>query len=343
MYRYSKTPRYKDIANKLTSAYRGVVPETVTFNGSIKADGSNTSVLDSPGKPLAFQSRKHNERTQSNDTDVVAVFDRWCTNRLEKISDYTDDLRNEFPEYADHDMVIYGEFLGNESRDAVGDDSVWIIFAVTFITDVELFRDPKSMYKGVFVNYFELAQYPDMFDATLAFNTHIDVDVTRLSKALPDIAEDMSMLNECPLRKCLNKPLEINGEVVRGEGIVYKHITPDGTMCKFKVVNPEYSGVKAGINPDQLIKFDKATDWAKAVITESRVRQAVEAVSGNIDSFTKSDTGDVMRWIINDAITEEADGLAESGLDKKSVSKPISSMTLVYLSRLIPDDHKRSL
>jgi hypothetical protein len=60
-------------------------------------------------------------------------------------------------------------------------------------------------------------------------------------------------------------------------------------------------------------------EFIENTVTENRLNQALEHVTLDMKS-----TGDFIRWIYNDILTEEADVIEASGLDPKNIGKYVS-------------------
>jgi hypothetical protein len=61
------------------------------------------------------------------------------------------------------------------------------------------------------------------------------------------------------------------------------------------------------------------------VVTENRLNQGLDYLRETQQEVSVENTGTFLRWLYNDCVKEEADVIAESGLEPKDVGSAISA------------------
>lgn len=117
-----------------------------------------------------------------------------------------------------------------------------------------------------------------------------------------------------------------------GEGYVWKvkfpkdNVLSDYLPYMFKVKGEKHSVSKvsklASVYPEHIENVVKFAEYA---VTENRLQQGIEFLKESQLEVTSKNIGVFMRWIANDIMKEESAVLAESGLEWKHVTKPVTN------------------
>lgn len=130
---------------------------------------------------------------------------------------------------------------------------------------------------------------------------------------------------------------EITHEVsMIGEGIVWNGWYK-GKYLTFKTKGDKHSVSKvkkvASVDVEKLGNIEEFVEYA---CTENRFNQAIGEVFGNeIPVINKM--GDLIRWVINDIMSEEMDTMTENELVPKDVNKYISHDTRIRFIKYLDD------
>ena len=71
-------------------------------------------------------------------------------------------------------------------------------------------------------------------------------------------------------------------------------------------------------------KIQNIHEFVENVITDARCRQGIEYLREYGKEVSRKSTGEYLRWIVSDIISEELDTLVASGLEPKDVNKDIN-------------------
>lgn len=71
-------------------------------------------------------------------------------------------------------------------------------------------------------------------------------------------------------------------------------------------------------------KMNSIHDFVEYTVTENRVQQGIDELFNSPYEYDRSKTGDFLRWIVNDIMSEEMDTMTENNLKPKDVNKYIS-------------------
>ena len=72
-----------------------------------------------------------------------------------------------------------------------------------------------------------------------------------------------------------------------------------------------------------MVKLKSIDDFIEYAVTDNRILQGIDRVSRGSPLYKKM-IGDVIRWVLNDVITEEGESLIENGLEPNDVNKSVS-------------------
>ena len=114
------------------------------------------------------------------------------------------------------------------------------------------------------------------------------------------------------------------------------------SMCRyiFKIKGIGHSVTKVKtLVPVDVEKINSCKEFVDYAVTENRLNQAIEQVfvSNSIIPTVKN-TGDFLKWMVNDIIAEESDTLVKNNLEPKDIGKYISDVArkwyFTYLDNL---------
>ena len=285
----------------------------LTFRGTVKLHGTNAAVCFNPEDGFWVQSRQ-NIITPEHDNAGFAFFAQ--SNKsiflemFDTIAAYEQIDRSKT-------ISIYGEWAGKGIQKGVGISEIDKSF---FIFGVKVSDLNDETFKSYWISSEGLSS-PDAriynVNDFQKFSIEVDFNMPQLSQnEFAKITEEVE--KECPISKALGVD---NGV---GEGVVWK-VDYKGSHYMFKVKGEKHSvtKVKKLANVD-VEKLNSIQDFVEYAVTKNRFEQGVDNVFGSGEIDVKK-LGDLIRWVINDIISEESDTMFKNGLEPKDVNKYISS------------------
>jgi hypothetical protein len=278
----------------------------ITFKGTVKLHGTNASVVLYPDGELVAQSRNRVLELTSDNAGWAAFVHKNRQEFIDYLSSYSD---NSVP------VGIYGEWCGGSIQSGVALaklDKMFVAFNVRF-------GDNDN---GSWVDSFDLPKIDCVYSINDFQTWEITIDFNRpaeMQNKLIEITEAVEA--ECPVAKHFG----VSGI---GEGVVYKSTHPDyqGSDYIFKVKGEKHSVSKVKTLASVDVELMKSIgDFVDSVVTDNRVRQGIDVLREEGKEVSQKSTGDVLRWLFNDIIKEEADTMVASGLEIKMVGKEVSS------------------
>jgi len=302
--RFPKIGHFRDVINHVKQKTRFVgldeagepifdatrrLPKMV-FEGTVKLHGTNAAVVRNEDGSIHFQSR---ERIITPTSDNMG-FAMWAST-----IDWNKFL---IPFMPGERVVIFGEWCGGDIQQGVALNQLpkmFVIFKI-LVNDYWLHLSSFCWPEN---RIFNIRQFP-------TFEAEIDFDKPAIvQNKLIEITEAVEA--ECPVGKAFN----VSGI---GEGVVWTAVTDKSLI--FKVKGAKHSSTKtkriASVDMDLVASIE---EFIENTVTENRLNQALENVTLDVKS-----TGDFIRWIYNDILTEEADVIVASGLEPKNIGKYVS-------------------
>ena len=263
------------------------------FKGTVKLHGTNAGIVKYKDK-IVFQSR---ERELSLTSDNAG----FMLNMAEKdLSFLFSDI--EFNDY----VAIYGEWCGGNIQKGVAIcdlPKMFVIFGVK-VDDkwVDIVRHDNS--KGIY----HIEQFP-VFMVDIDFN-----NPELIQNTLIDLT--MKVEEICPV----GKQLGVEGI---GEGIVFTSIENPDLKFKSKGEKHSVSKVKVlnSINEEELNSINEFIEYS---VTENRLKQGLDYMRENNIELSQKNTGEYLRWIVNDIVKEESDVIVTNKIDLKKANSKIS-------------------
>ena len=298
---------------------RGADLPTITFTSTVKLHGTNAGVAMDKDGEVWYQSRK-NIITPTSDNAGFAFF---AESNKEAFEAILNDIRAQNG-LTDETIVVFGEWCGGNIQKSVaisGLDKMFVIFAVKVVP----LDDEVSNYylnEKVWKHY----SFPDQKIYNINdFDSHtIDIDFNNPELSRNKMIDIMvEVEKECPVGKAFGRKLDEDNTT--GEGNVWVGWY-NGNRHIFKIKGEKHSVTKVKtLAPVDVEKINSINSFVEYAVTENRLNQGIEQVftiENKIPDMKQ--TGDFLRWIVNDVVSEEMDTLNENGLEPKEVNKHIS-------------------
>jgi hypothetical protein len=290
----------------------------LSFKGTVKLHGTNAGIGYHQGE-LWFQSRS-NVITATSDNagfvagnshkDKVAFFKGVFESLIEKHSVADDKI-----------VVMFGEWCGGSVQKGVALNQLDKRFVIFDIRVVGAERNDNGDY-----TYDEWLPIDGIRSLDLGIHNISDyttwdllVDFSDPAGATPKLGDLVAAVEaECPYSKAF-------GASGVGEGIVWK-LLHKGKRHVFKAKGAKHSATRVKtVSPVDVEKLNSVNEFVDYAVTENRLNQAVEQVftaKGVVPTI--KGTGQFLKWLVNDVVTEELDTLSENGLCAKDVNSTIS-------------------
>lgn len=309
-----------------SAKYHGVPAPKVTFQGTVKLHGTNAAICRKVGggiDNIYFQSR---ERIITPGDDN-AGFAAWGHSQREMLNHLFDEIYL-VSDYEDEDTVqIFGEWAGGSIQKGVGLNYLekqFFVFGIRVSKDSEsqkwMNMDLVSSIVHTQSTLFTITDFP-------TWEVEIDMNTpTLVQNHLIELTEAVE--KDCPVsRKLLGE--EFDKELI-GEGIVWTAI-PDHALpfsvagIRFKVKGEKHvvSKVKtlAPIDTELVKSVDAFVEYA---MTENRLKQGLDKLREKGLELDTKNTGEYLKWVMQDVFKEESDTMEASGLTTKHVSGPMT-------------------
>lgn len=302
--KFPKIGQFRDVINHVKQKTRFVglddtgealfdatlpLPKMV-FEGTVKLHGTNAAVVRNVNDVIHFQSR---ERIITP-ADDNAGFAAWAsTINWDRFLLPYDGFR---------DVAVFGEWCGGNIQQGVAINQLpkmFVIFKV--LADGQWFHTESLSWPEKRI--FNIRQFPK-------FEVEVDFENPQyIQNKLIEITETVEA--ECPFGKAFH----VSGV---GEGVVWTAVTDKSLIFKVKGEKHSASKVKrlASVDMDLVASIE---EFVENTVTENRLNQGLENVTLDVKS-----TGDFIRWVFNDIITEEVDVIEASGLEPKNIGKYVS-------------------
>ena len=280
------------------------------FKGTVKLHGSNAGVCFNETSGLWCQSRSQIIEAGVNDNAGFALF-------IENRSGVVLKLIRAIAKGQSIDLTLntvslFGEWAGNGIQSGVGiskvDKAFFIFgFKVSQTDGSSYWVDTEISNPGERI--FNINNFP-------TFEVMVDLDNPQVAQqTFVEITNAVEL--ECPVAKHLGV------HEGTGEGVVWS-TTQQDEVYRFKVKGIKHSVTKVKtLAPVDMEKLNSIQEFVEYVSTENRVDQGIKEVFGE-SPVSKDKTGVLLRWFINDVMSEELDTLEANGLTPKLVNAAIS-------------------
>lgn len=268
---------------------------TLEFEGTVKLHGTNAGIVKYKDGHTEFQSREQVLSLQQDNSGFVREM---STKNLEPLFSNI-----EFKDY----IAVYGEWCGGNIQSGVALNQLPKMFVVFGYKVDDQWIDstvngPQEINnQGIYY----ITQFP-------TYNLKVDFNTPEL---VQDYLNELTQMveKECPV----GSQLGVKGV---GEGIVFTCTTNPDLKFKSKGEKHSVSNVRVlnSIDVEELESIAKFVDYA---VTENRLKQGLSTF---VDPTSKN-TGDFLRWVVNDVFKEEEDTIVKNQLNPKKVNTAISN------------------
>jgi len=283
----------------------------IFFEGTVKIHGTNAAVVKYQDR-IEYQSRERVlSLTQDNAGFMLAMMNK--------------DLNEIFDNYSfDEYIAVYGEWCGQGIQKGVAVSQLpkmFVVFAVKVDGEWQDFKGIDFEEKLNKIGVYSIHQFERYYIS-------VDFNNPELSQnRLIEITERVEA--ECPVGRYFG----VSGV---GEGVVWSANHNDRHYI-FKVKGEKHSVSKvktlASVDVEQI---ENIKQFVESVVTENRLEQGFEYLERNSSlPPDQSQTGDFLRWVVNDVMKEESDTIVSNQLEVKKVNSAISNKARVwYFNRL---------
>lgn len=315
---YPKTPHFSSVVMEVKHLARfGGVDDngqviynndpypTIKFKGTVKMHGSNASVVyDTETKEIWGQSKG-----QIVDSSHFG-FRAWVKENDGVIRDLFKDFTVDSGE--GRTIAIYGEWVGpgviKGCSVAELKEKIFIIFGakVRNHNDDSIVWVATDNLRSENNRIFNITEFPTF---------EIDIDFKEPKLYVNKMVDITNAVEEsCPVAKHF-------GFDAIGEGVVWVANYKEKRLV-FKVKGAKHSNNKTkNLAPVDMEKLESIKEAVDFLFTENRLDQAIHETGVGLD---KKHTGDVLRWICNDIMTEENNTLESNGLTWKDIAGNIT-------------------
>jgi len=296
----------------------------IDFTGTVKLHGTNAAVC-WDGTELWAQS-KERIITAESDNHGFAFF---VDGRREILETAMRSLRDQFKIPNDCIIAMYGEWCGKGIQRGVAIsqlEKMFVVFKIKIATPDES------------ANYWLDYDYTDLSFVNICAIQDVQVrfiesfDTFKITIDFSDVAVAQDKLValtngvevECPVGRAL-------GVAGVGEGIVWTG-SHDGQYYMFKVKGEKHSSSKVRkLAPVDVEKVNSIKEFVEYAVTENRLEQGFDELftSKKIEA-SKKYIGEFLKWVQSDVVKEEADTMAQNGLEPKEVNKAISGKAVKW-------------
>jgi len=347
---YIKTEGYLNIINtvKHKTWFKGVengfviydetIPlPVITFMCTVKAHGTNAGL---GYNPLTKEIKTLSKNAVLDGWTGHMGFSEWVYANLEYFTEYFESIQNDnqFSEIEYDEIVLYGEWAGGNIQAKVainGLPKFFMAYSICLIKDGKTVGEP---YKRIWVTD-EIETLLPFNESIRCFNTYcfdtykvtIDFNDAKAGQiALDTIVEDVE--NECPIGRYFG----ISGI---GEGIVCTAMYKDEFLI-FKSKGEEHKNTKGKektFNPIEIEKLNSIKEFVEYAVTKNRVIQAITTICEDRQP-TMKDTGDIVKWVIQDVFKEEMDALVANKLEGGDVKNQIGKETVAIFKAYLHEN-----
>ncbi|MFT6125788.1 MAG: hypothetical protein ACJAVA_000229 [Flavobacteriaceae bacterium] len=295
--------------------YEETVKPTLTFIATTKLHGTNAGVCYTPKKGVVAQKRG----SLIGKEELASHFGFNQFVQVEKKLFFTDLMEELYTEHCKfgEQLTIYGEWAGKGIQKSVGISELPKGF---YIFDCKIYNAEKDTQR-----WLDITDW--IFESDKVFNINefptwkLNIDFNKpglFQNKLVEITEQIE--KECPV----SKQLGIDNSL--GEGAVWTcYWNEEKYIFKVKGEKHSVSRVKklASVDPEVVNSIYEFVEYA---CTPNRIEQGIQEVNAT----EKRDMPALLKWVVNDIITEETDTLIANGLEWKQVASNCSNRVRQY-------------
>ena len=300
----SHASRFDGVDDKGKVIYNDNPLPTLTFKGTVKLHGTNAGITYYNGKIYAQKRSSLVEKTHMGFLEYVNA------HKEEFLKLFVDTFTNL---ESDTSYTLFGEWVGPGIQKGVGISQIKEKSFFVFYTCVRKSNEETKQWGNT--NNLPEINISRCYNINMFPTFSIDIDFNYPKNSVNTLVDITNKVeNQCPVALHFG----INGI---GEGVVWTGKFKNKTY-RFKVKGAKHSETKtknlAPINPEKLESISKVVEY---LVTTKRLEHALQEVKAELD---KRYTGDILRWIANDIISEESDTLVINGLEWKDVARNVS-------------------
>lgn len=327
-----------------SAKYHNVTAPVVTIRGTVKLHGTNAAIVINKEGQWWCQSR---ERIITPENDN-AGFAAWAYGNKKQWDEVAKNMACACGVEKDEYVQIYGEWCGGNIQESVGLQYLpkqFVVFDVRFSkqenpqesTD---WSGPKG-WPFEFIPGVSTALDYQMYEVELDFN-----NPGLVQNRLAEITEAVE--KDCPVARQL-LGAEDARELV-GEGVVwtvgissvpnYENNLLFNTLrnIRFKVKGKKHSVSKvktlAAVDEEKLKSVSEFVEYA---CTENRLNQGLDKFKELGLEFTTKNTGEFIRWVMQDILKEELGAMAASTIEPKDVNSSIAKKAREFYFKVLED------
>lgn len=354
MHKYFSTGQYKNTIKTVHERcnYHKIPVPTLTFKGTVKLHGTNSSVYNVLSNDELVVQSKNNVITPEADN---AGFANYVKANESLFKEIFNQVKKQYPDAVENKTaVIYGEWCGGSIQKGValsGLPKMFVVFAMK-LTDnkeqanelintnsedneeeinqqINIAENEQWFFEEQIRNVLEAVDKEKLQKIKL-FNVfdfetfEVTVDMTNPKLTQNQIIEYTNQVEkECPVGK-------VFGVSGIGEGIVWRCITvlpelnTQDLVFKVKGEKHSVSKVKTIAEVDE-VKLNSIKEFVDAVVTENRLQQGLDYLKEQNLEVIPQNMGPFLKWLANDCLKEESGMMEASKLDKKEVMPSISN------------------
>ena len=314
-------------------------PTHYHLTGTVKLHGTHADVIatradGSDGWQFTYQSRNRVLTSQSDNLGFAAFMDNIpATDRAELFDSvrlaYDTSVGGTEPVTRIH---LAGEWCGSGIQHGVALDRLPRMFVLYGVKVNDVWQ-PFTHYGHV-----SLEPAHRVYNVLRVPAYRVVVEWDAIDEALPRLqALTAAVEAECPFA------LSVGGVSGVGEGIVWvcDELCGDSSGW-FKTKGDKHAVSKvpdllraSAAAADTKAKLQHAEPFVDAAVTEQRLRQGLEYLREMQLPLTRASIGEFIRWVWADVQKEEADSIAELGIDRAALGRAVTKRALEWFQRAL--------
>lgn len=328
--------RFRGVSETGESIYDGsAVLGKVTFTGTIKLHGTNSAIC-VQNDELWLQSRENIITPIKDNCGFASAFG--SVDKQVVIWNIIHKLREDFNIPKERIVCLFGEWVGPNVQKNVGISKIpaksFFLFAIRVVDPERIITgdNQEGTYKedrwlpigGISAPAINMYNIFDYQTFELEIDLNDPKEPVAKMQALVDEVE-----RQCPVAKAF-------GVEGIGEGIVWTTMWK-GTRIVYKTKGKEHAvtvhkdGGTVSADTEKVNSINEFTTYA---LTEARLQQGIEKVFG-VEPLVKERTGDFIKWIMNDIVTEEINTISTNNLSVREIQGAISKRSKEWLHKKI--------
>lgn len=334
---YNKTMQFANVVKQICDIadYNSISRPTITFEGTVKLHGTNAAVVFDREGNHQIQSRQK-IITPEQDNAGFARFIESSDGALEHLRLIADKVFQMHPDADPAATVqIYGEWAGQGIQKGVG---IGLVPKMFYIFRIRISTNNEQMHWVDLTLLDNFTRKHPSIRSIRDFGVYkrvVDFNYPGLS-TFEFAQTTLAVEARCPVAHQMTQELNIEvpeGEKLVGEGVVWVAVNDglaDAIFFKhgglhFKVKGEEHTTSKvktlAASDPE---KVKSVVEFIEYAVTENRLKQGLQVMQERNVKFDRTGTGDYIRWVVNDVLSEEYDTMRASLLEEADVNREVT-------------------